>query len=242
MLNKFKMLLLTCVCMSFQCFAFTFSKTGTVWAFDCNEGSLVRSFAKTSSGELGFFSWQSPTVQARMSIVRFFEAGNQIAYVVKNVDTNDVFSSRVSFAGGVWSILDAKKNDITIIENGLIIETGRKAPSFNQCPQTSTAYKMVFPSSSQTANSKSQNSQSNSSDPAPGNLGDAKFIWGLNIGFTGRCDEESGCLAYARKFPRDYANFINEIKNELAREQRARRECATAGDIDRCIRIKTGKE
>ena len=42
---------------------------------------------------------------------------------------------------------------------------------------------------------------------------------------------------------------MNQLKNEKAEEkkweaivQRARRECATAGNIDRCIEIKTGQD
>jgi hypothetical protein len=228
--------------MSLQCFAFTFSKAGTVWAIDCNKGIAVKSFAKTSRGELGVFSWDSPDVQHNQTLMRFDEQGDGFKYMVKNVDNNDVFITQVSLAGGVWSTLYSQRNKETMVRNGLWVTTGEKFPSRNQCPQTSTAYKMVFPNSTPKANSNSQNSQSDSSAADPNALSLAIYIWTMSIGLTGRCDEELNCLATARKFPREYAIFIEEQKNGPARYEKAQRECATAGDIDRCIRIKTGKE
>jgi len=234
MLNKFKMLLLTCVCMNCQCFAFTFSKAGTVWAFDCNEGSLVRSFAKTSSGNLGFFSWQSPGVRNNVSLIRFYEEGDQITYMVKNLDTNDVFTTRVSFVGGVWSILYAKKNDVTLIQNGLFIDTGKKGPSFNQCPQATTAYKMVFPNQNTAAQQSNTNRESD--------LIAAKFFWEMSENFGGACEGE--CADFKRQYPAQYAKFVAEYRIQRARENarrsKAERECRTAGDVDRCIKITMG--
>jgi len=226
--------------MSLQCFAFTFSKAGTVWAYNCDKGWMVVSFAKTSSGELGFFQWDTPDVRSDITLMRFDEEGDKIKFTIKN--RKGVFISQVSLAGGVWSTLFWQKNKEITIQNGLVLETGEKSPTLLQCPQTSTAYKMVFPNSTQTANSNSQNSQSDSSAADPNALSLARHIWTLTIGLTGRCGEELNCLATARKFPREYAVFIEEMKNGPARYEKAQRECATAGDIDRCIRIKTGKE
>lgn len=213
--------------MSLQCFAFTFSKAGTVWATDCNKGVEVISFAKKSSGELGYFSWFSPGNRENAALTEFIEEGDQITYVYKDIDHNDFITMKASLAGGVWSTLYMKLGNQTGIQNGLVLADGKKPRPKYQCAQTSTAYKMVFPSSTPP-------------EKAPLTLDVAKVIWSMRIGLTGRCDED--CLDYARKFPREYANFVDEMKNEKARYERAQRECATAGDIDRCIRIKTGKE
>jgi predicted ABC-type ATPase len=43
-LKKLKILLLLSTCMRLQCFAFTFSKAGTVWADNCAKGIGVSSF------------------------------------------------------------------------------------------------------------------------------------------------------------------------------------------------------
>ena len=228
--------------MSLQCYAFTFSKAGTVWAYNCDKGWMVFSFAETSSGELKLFSWESPDVRHDITLMRFDEQGDGFKFMFKNLYKKDVFIGQVSLAGGVWSTLFWQKNKKITVQNGLNLETGEKFPTYIQCPQTSTAYKMVFPNSTQTANSNSQNSQSDSSAADPNALSLARHIWTLTIGLTGRCGEELNCLATARKFPREYAIFIEEMKNGPARYEKAQRECATAGDIDRCIRIKTGKE
>jgi hypothetical protein len=235
-LKKLKLLLIFCSFMSLQCYAVTFSKMGTVWALDCNEGSLVRSFAKTSGGDLGFFSWHSPGVRNNFSLIRFYEEGDQITYMVKNLDNNDVFITRVSFAGGVWSILYSKKNDVALIHNGLFLDSGKKAPSFNQCSQNSTAYRMVFPNQNTTTQ---RNNTNRASD-----LMAAKYFWEMSVDFGGVCEGE--CADMARKYPAEYSKFVAEYKNQRARENsrmaRAKQECRNAGDIDRCIRITMGKE
>ena len=162
-----------------------------------------------------------------------------LSFGCHSTDSNDVYTNRVSLAGGVFTTIDTQINNKTLTRNGLLVKTGEKLPSLDKCPQTSTAYKMVFPNSTRTANSDSQNSESDSSDPKLYGLLDARLTWELNYG---KCDEKSQCLAYKRKFPKEYADFVDDMKNGPARRERAKRECAAAGDIDRCIRIKTGKE
>ncbi len=88
------------------------------------------------------------------------------------------------------------------------------------------------------------NAMKNENNPTPvdssGNLYAAQMIWELSYGYIGSCPEEGGCLAYARKFPKEYANWLSNYKNQIIRKNRAVQECAAAGDIDRCIKIKMG--
>lgn len=236
-MKKLKILLILCTCMSLQCFAFTFSKAGTVWAIDCNKGIDVSSFSETSSGELGFFSWFSRGERENVTLTKFIEEGDQITFVYKDIDHNDFITMKASLAGGVWTTLYMKLDNQILIQNGLVLEEGKKMRPKYQCAQTSTAYKMVFPNSTPP---ESVFNPLTWHKKAPLTLLEAKMIWAFGIELTGSCVEE--CLDAARKFPREYANFVDEMKNEKARYERAQRECATAGDIDRCIRIKTGKE
>ena len=212
--------------MSLQCFAFTFSKAGTVWADDCAKGIGVSSFVTTSSGKLLYLIWSSPVDREKATLIEFIEEGDQITFVYNDIDNNNI-TMKALLKEGVWSTLFLKYDKQILIQNGLVLQEGKKSRPMYQCAQTSTAYKIVFPSSTPP-------------EKAPLTLDVAKVIWGINLQMYGNCVED--CLDYARKFPREYANFVNEMKNEKARYERAQRECATAGDIDRCIRIKTGKE
>jgi len=213
--------------MSLQCFAFTFSKAGTVWADDCAKGIGVSSFVTTSSGKLLYLIWSSPGDRLKATLNEFIEEGDQITFVYSDIDNNKV-TTKALLKDGVWSTLFLKYGEQTLIQNGLVLQERKKSRPMYQCAQTSTAYKIVFPSSTPPKK-------------APFTLDEAKMIWGMNH-VRGGCDEE--CLEAKRIYPGEHGKYIIEYENYHANKARAtaKRECATAGDIDRCIRIKLGKE
>ena len=218
--------------MSLQGFTFTFSKAGTVWADDCAKGTSVSSFTNTY-GELEFFS-SLQGEKEKVTLIKFIEEGDQITFVYTEnkykagalaSDPKYFTTIKASLAGGVWRTLYMEADNQILIQNGLILlegaDKGKKMRPMNQCAQTSTAYRKVFPPKI--------------------SIYEAKMIWGMNR-VRGGCDEE--CLEAKRIYPGEYEKYIIEYENYHANKaratERAKRECATAGDIDRCIRIKLG--
>lgn len=131
-------------------FAQKFSKEGTVWASDCHVGTLIRTIARASNGELYFFVWSTPVMVYPFSpfkITRIVEKGDQITFSYVNQNSKETINQRVSIQNGQWRTLDISENGVSIVENGVNISERRNTPTLNQCPINSRAYFTVYPSS-----------------------------------------------------------------------------------------------
>ena len=121
--------------LSFNSFAFNFSKAGTVWASNCDSGISVHSFAKTASGELGYFIFAARGIQVNIQLTKFVENGNQITFSYINHSRNGELSSAVvSLADGNFRYLER-------ITDGVNMGTS----TMMKCSSSSAAYKVVFP-------------------------------------------------------------------------------------------------
>ena len=128
--------------MSF-CHAANFSKTGIVWAYNCDQGIQVRSFVANNSGDLAYIVFATPDIPVNFRLTRFIESGDQITFSMTNLANNDLNSARVSLVNGIWQLLDYSRNGVDEVENKIYIKSGNKAVELNQCGPTSRAYKLA---------------------------------------------------------------------------------------------------
>lgn len=224
-------------------FAQKFSKEGTVWAADCNLGTLIRTIARTSNGELDYFSWNSPGIKYPLKLTRFVENGDQITFSYVNINTKETTTSRVSIQNGQWRTLDSSTNGVSTSENGVNIRNGQSNLALNQCPSNSRAYLTVYPSLA------NQNSPANTTQRAQNNSGEvdresdlqtAKLVWDMSYAFANTC--VTNCQEYAKKYPREFSAWQLNRQNTNILRDKARKECAVAAaaDFDRCVSIKMG--